>query len=175
MLFALPVSGQNPRRQIVLLSGQKYSDVSIDSLYGNDLIFMSAGITLRIPLDSISQVNTLGSAKLLRGVSIGLLAGAAAGFIVGLIIDGANEKSGEPILHFSGNGPPDVVGSTPPSGETNYKVILPIAGGVLGGSIGAIAGSSGGGNQIDLAGQNVEEKRRILLSLIHKAEHQEKR
>lgn len=153
VLLALPVYGQNGGQQIVLVSGEKYPDLSIDSLDGNDLIAVSADTMLRIPLDSIAVVSMPGSSNILRGISIGLLAGAAAGFMGGLIIDGANGKRG---------------GSNPASGETDYKVILPIAAGILGGSIGAIAGSSGGVSHVNLIGKSVGEKRTILQSVIRK-------
>lgn len=169
-LLAFPVFAQNPELQIILSSGEKYTDVSVDSLDGNGLIITAAGTTLRIPVDSVAQVRTRGSSSLLREISIGLLAGGATGFIAGHIIDGINYKPGEPILRFSGNGPPEVVGSTPASGETNYKIILPIVGAGAGGIIGAIVGSSRADTSVDLTGLTVEEKNRILVPLIHKSE-----
>jgi len=144
ILMANPLFAQNPGLKIALLSGTEFAHVYIDSLFGNDLIVTISGTTRRIPVDSIAQIHTRKSSNVVRGISIGLVAGGATGFMAGKIVDGINDQY---------------------TTEGNYKLILPLVGGGVGGIIGWIAGSPGSETSIDLTKLTLDEKKNILVPL----------
>lgn len=167
-LLAAPMHGQKTGVRMVVAGSQRYPDVSIDSLDGSDVFIRSAGQWVRVPIDSVAEIHTVRSGNFLKGFSIGLVAGGATGFLAGQIIDGAREKPSEPVLVYSGNGPPDVSGSTTPDKGTQFKIILPIVGGAVGATIGALVGSSDSDDVLNLTGRTTEEKRKVLVQFIQK-------
>ena len=154
-LLALPVSmfAQQEGLQVVLTSGEALVNVSVDSLQGSSVFMTVARTSLSIPVDSIGSVSSQRPGRVAQVLVIGVLAGAALGFVVGEIIDKNNETSNV------------ITGSS--DEVISYKIILPLTVGAAGGIIGAAVSLPPRVSSENLTSKPLEERKAILRKLVH--------
>jgi hypothetical protein len=152
-IMTLSASAQESTLRVISLAGDTLQACRIDSLSENILFGSCSGKSIFIPIDSIAIVERFKEGDFLKGATIGTLAGAAAGAIIGYATyQKPGPKSNGSFTIDLGPGPAAFAG-----------VLL---GGVGGFVIGGVIGASSDQNKIDLRGKKtVKMKRMIILQI----------
>jgi hypothetical protein len=154
LILALNTFAEQPSIHLVLANGDSLVNVSVDSVCDMSFFVSVEGVCFDQPVTSLIRVYCEEPGSQLRSAVIGAFACASAGFLIGEILDMQHERE----MGYNDNA----------ITATRYKVVLPIVGGVVGGSIGVIMSHSRHLSVFDLTGRSAEEKRRFLVSLAKK-------
>lgn len=120
----------------------------------SDSLFVRSddNVSRAVPLSGIKRVTYREKeSNAGQGLVIGLLSGAAAGYVIGLIADGNNS----PSYPYDRD-----------ENQSNLKVVLPVVGGVGGGIVGYAAGAGSGKRTVELSSLTSGEKYVALSKLL---------